>query len=269
MRGLQGKNVLVTGASSGIGRAIAIRFAQEGAHVAVNYYKGEEEAQETIEAMRSASAAAGIAPNSLKDMTIKANVSKAEDVAAMFEAVLSTFGGLDILINNAGMQIQGASHEIPLEQVDKMIDINMRGAYLCARQAITHFLSQQKPGVIVNDSSVHELIPRPQYVGYTMSKAGLQGMTRTLALEYARDNIRVNSFAPGATLTPINPWKDDPQKKADIESHIPMGRSGTPEEMAAVAAFLASDDAAYITGQTLFIDGGLTLYPSFRTPWTG
>ena len=186
----------------------------------------------------------------------------------MFEQVIATLGGLDVLINNAGMQIQGASHEIPLDKFDKMIDINMRGAFICARQAIAHFL-ENGGGIIVNDSSVHELIPRPQYVGYTMSKSGLQAMTRTLALEYARDNIRINSFAPGATLTPINPWKDDPQRKADIESHIPMGRSGTPEEMAAVAAFLASDDAAYITGQTLFVDGGLTLFPSFRTPWTG
>lgn len=268
MRGLKGKNVLITGASSGIGKAIAVRFAAEGAHVAVNYYKGEEEAANTIAEMHTASAAAGIAPGSLKDMTIQANVAKAEEVSAMFEQVIATFGGLDILVNNAGMQIQGASHEIPLDQFDQMIDINMKGAYLCARQAITHFLAHGG-GVIVNDSSVHELIPRPQYVGYTMSKGGLRAMTRTLALEYARDNIRINSFAPGATLTPINPWKDDPQRKADIESHIPMGRSGTPEEMAAVAAFLASDDAAYITGQTLFIDGGLTLFPSFRTPWTG
>lgn len=268
MRGLQGKNVLVTGASSGIGRAIAVRFAAEGAHVAVNYYSGEEEARATVQEMRAASQAAGIAAGRLKDMTVQADVSKADDVEAMFEAVLTTLGGLDILVNNAGMQIQGPSHEIPLEKFDKMIDINMRGAYLCARQAIRHFL-QTGGGVIVNDSSVHELIPRPQYVGYTMSKGGLHNMTRTLALEYARDNIRINSFAPGATLTPINPWKDDPQKKADIESHIPMGRSGTPEEMAAAAAFLASDEAAYITGQTLFIDGGLTLYPSFRTPWTG
>ncbi|MGI8936062.1 MAG: glucose 1-dehydrogenase [Phormidesmis sp.] len=267
MRGLKNKNVLVTGASSGIGQAIAVRFAAEGAHVAVNYYKGEEEAAKTIEQMRAASAAAGI--SGLKDMTVQADVSKEEDVTAMFEQVISTFGGLDILINNAGMQIQGASHEIPIEKFDKMIDINMRGAFLCARQAIAHFLSHSQAGVIINDSSVHELIPRPQYVGYTMSKSGMRGMTRTLALEYARDNIRINSFAPGATLTPINPWKDDPQKKADIESHIPMGRSGTPEEMAAVAAFLASDDAAYITGQTLFVDGGLTLFPSFRTPWTG
>ena len=268
MRGLKGKNILVTGASSGIGQSIAIRFAKEGANVAVNYYKGEEEAAATIEQMRAASAAAGIEAGSLKDLTVQANVAKEDSVNAMFDQVMSTFGGLDILVNNAGMQIQGASHEIPLDQFDKMIDINMRGAFLCARKAIAHFL-ETGGGVIVNDSSVHELIPRPQYVGYTMSKSGMRGMTRTLALEYARDNIRINSFAPGATLTPINPWKDDPEKKADIESHIPMGRAGTSEEMAAVAAFLASDDAAYITGQTLFVDGGLTLYPPFRTPWTG
>ncbi|MGB3570528.1 MAG: SDR family NAD(P)-dependent oxidoreductase, partial [Phormidesmis sp.] len=208
MRGLKGKNVLVTGASSGIGQSIAIRFAKEGANVAVNYYKGEEEAAATIEQMRAASAAAGIEAGSLKDLTVQADVSKEDSVNAMFDLVMSTFGGLDILVNNAGMQIQGASHEIPLDQFDKMIDINMRGAFLCARKAIAHFL-ETGGGVIVNDSSVHELIPRPQYVGYTMSKSGMRGMTRTLALEYARNNIRINSFAPGATLTPINPWKDD------------------------------------------------------------
>lgn len=268
MQGLKGKNVLVTGGSSGIGQAIAVRFAQEGANVAVNYYKGEEEADLTLEQMRSASTAAGIGAGTLKDMKVQADVSQEEEVAAMFERVIETFGGLDILINNAGMQIQAASHEIEIAKFDKMIDINMKGAFMCSQKAITHFL-KNGGGIIVNDSSVHELIPRPRYVGYTMSKAGMQAMTRTLALEYARDNIRINSFAPGATLTPINPWKDDPQKKAEIESHIPMGRSGTSEEMAAVAAFLASDDAAYITGQTLFVDGGLTLFPSFRTPWTG
>ena len=260
MRGLKGKNVLVTGASSGIGKAIALRFAQEGAQVAVNYRSSPEEADAVVKEMQSAGES--------KHMTVQADVSKPEDVSNMFEQVITTFGGLDILINNAGLQIQGPSHEIPLDDFDKMIDVNMRGAYLCSRKAITHFL-KNGGGIIINDSSVHELIPRPQYVGYTMSKSGMQAMTRTLALEYARNNIRINSFAPGATLTPINPWKDDPQKKAEIESHIPMGRSGQPEEMAAVAAFLASDDAAYITGQTLFVDGGLTLYPSFRTPWTG
>ena len=268
MRGLKGKNVLVTGASSGIGKAIAIYFAAAGAHVAVNYRSSPKEADEVIHEMRSACEKAGIPAADLKNMTVQADVSKEEDVESMFEQVISTLGGLDILINNAGLQIQGPSHEVPISDFDKMIDVNMRGAYLCARKAITYFLDHGG-GIIVNDSSVHELIPRPQYVGYTMSKAGMQAMTRTLALEYARDNIRINSFAPGATLTPINPWKDNPEKKAEIENHIPMGRSGTPEEMAAVAAFLASDDAAYITGQTLFVDGGLTLYPSFRTPWTG
>lgn len=268
MRGLKGKNVLVTGGSSGIGQAIAIRFAQEGANVAVNYYKGEEEANSTLEQMREASSAASIEPGTLKDMKVQADVSVEESVATMFEKVIETFGGLDILINNAGMQIQAASHEIEIAKFDKMIDINMKGAFMCAQKAIAHFL-QNGGGIIVNDSSVHELIPRPRYVGYTMSKAGMWAMTRTLALEYARDNIRINSFAPGATLTPINPWKDNPERKAEIESHIPMGRAAESEEMAAVAAFLASDDAAYITGQTLFVDGGLTLYPSFRTPWTG
>ena len=268
MRGLKGKNVLVTGASSGIGKAIAIHFAKLGAHVAVNYRSSPEEADAVIHEMRSACEQAGILAGELKNMTVQADVSKDEDVSSMFEQVIATLGGLDVLINNAGMQIQGASHELPIDDFDKMIDVNMRGAFVCSRHAIAHFL-KNGGGVIVNDSSVHELIPRPRYVGYTMSKAGMQAMTRTLALEYARDNIRINSFAPGATLTPINPWKDDPKKKEEIESHIPMGRSGTPEEMAAVAAFLASDDAAYITGQTLFVDGGLTLYPSFRTPWTG
>ncbi|MBE9064570.1 glucose 1-dehydrogenase [cf. Phormidesmis sp. LEGE 11477] len=268
MQGLKGKNVLVTGGSSGIGQAIAVRFAQEGANVAVNYYKGKEEADTTLEQMRAASTAAGIEAGTLKDMKVQADISKEADVAAMFEQVIETFGGLDILINNAGMQIQAPSHEIEIAKFDKMIDINMKGAFMCSQKAIAHFL-QNGGGIIVNDSSVHELIPRPRYVGYTMSKSGMQAMTRTLALEYARDNIRINSFAPGATLTPINPWKDDPKKKAEIESNIPMGRSGTSQEMAAVAAFLASDDAAYITGQTLFVDGGLTLFPSFRTPWTG
>ena len=133
----------------------AVRFAEEGADVAVNYYKGEEAAAATIQEMRAASAAAGIDPSSLKDMTVQANVAKEDNVTAMFEQVISSLGGLDILVNNAGMQIQGNSHEIPLSDFDKMIDINMKGAFLCARKAITHFLANGG-GVIVNDSSVHE-----------------------------------------------------------------------------------------------------------------
>jgi len=147
--------------------------------------------------------------------------------------------------------------------------VNLRGAYLCARETIKHLLSQNRPGAIINISSVHEVIPRPLYVSYSISKGGMENLTKTLALEYAAQGIRVNAIGPGATVTPINEaWTNDPEKKAVVESHIPMGRAGTAEEMAAAAAFLASDEAAYITGQTLFIDGGLTLYADFREAWS-
>jgi glucose 1-dehydrogenase len=140
---------------------------------------------------------------------------------------------------------------------------------MCAREAIKHFLAADKPGVIINVSSVHQLIPKPRFVGYSMSKGGMQNMTRTLALEYAGRNIRVNAIGPGATITPINrAWVDDPAKAEQVLQHIPMGRAGEADEMGAVATFLASDDAAYITGQTLYVDGGLTLYPDFRTAWS-
>jgi glucose 1-dehydrogenase len=150
-----------------------------------------------------------------------------------------------------------------------VLGVNLRGAFLCAREAIKHFLAQNKPGAIVNVSSVHQIIPKPRFLSYSVSKGGMQNLTHTLALEYAGRGIRVNGIGPGATVTPINrAWIDDPEKRAMVESHIPMGRAGTAEEMAAVTVFLCSDEAAYITGQTLFVDGGLTLYPDFRTAWS-
>jgi glucose 1-dehydrogenase len=134
---------------------------------------------------------------------------------------------------------------------------------------IRHLLDTNRPGVVINVSSVHQVIPKPRFLGYSVSKGGMQNLTRTLALEYAGRGIRVNGIGPGATITPINrAWADDPDKRAEVEKHIPMGRAATSEEMAAVTAFLCSEEAAYITGQTLFVDGGLTLYPDFRTAWS-
>jgi glucose 1-dehydrogenase len=200
---------------------------------------------------------------------VQADVSKADDVARMFEQVLAEYGRIDILVNNAGIQIAGDTEDLPVEHFDKVLAVNLRGAFLAAQQAVRHFLEAQRSGVIVNVSSVHQLIPKPRFVGYSVSKGGMQNLTRTLALEYAARGIRVNGIGPGATVTPINrSWIDDPVKRAQVEAHIPMRRAGDAEEMAAVTAFLCSDEAAYITGQTLFVDGGLTLYPSFETTWS-
>jgi glucose 1-dehydrogenase len=178
-------------------------------------------------------------------------------------------GGVDVLVNNAGIQISRPSDELPVKDFDTVLAINLRGAFMCAREAIRHFLAEEKPGSIVNISSVHQLIPKPDYLGYSVSKGGMQNLTRTLALEYAGRGIRVNGVGPGATVTPINrAWIEDPEKRAQVEEHIPMRRAGSADEMAGVTAFLASDEAAYITGQTIFVDGGLTLFPSFLTPWS-
>jgi glucose 1-dehydrogenase len=267
MQGIRGKNVLVTGGSSGIGQAIAIRFAEEGANVAINYRTGAAEAEHTHEIIHAN--LDRMMQHGGKHILVQADVSKEDAVVGMFETVQSELGSLDILINNAGFQISGASHEIPIESFDRVIATNLRGAYICAREAVKQFLAAAKPGVISNISSVHQLIPKPNNIGYSASKGGMQNLTRTFALEYAAKGIRVNAIGPGATITPINrAWVDDPEKRAAVERHIPLARAGTSEEMAAVTAFLASDEAAYITGQTLFVDGGLTLFADFLTPWS-
>lgn len=267
MKGLAGKNALITGASSGIGQAITIRLATEGCNVAINYRKSSEDAEETEE-MAMQKACAQVGECGMKSLLVQGDVSQEADIIDMVNTVVEQFGSLDILINNAGIQKECPFHEISTKDFDNVLSVNLRGAFLCAREAIKHFLSQNR-GIIINVSSVHEIIPRPLYTSYSISKGGMENLTKTLALEYAGHGIRVNAIAPGATITPINEaWVDDPQQKAIVESHIPMGRAGTSEEMAAAVAFLASDEAAYITGQTLFIDGGLTLYADFREAWS-
>jgi glucose 1-dehydrogenase len=187
----------------------------------------------------------------------------------MFKEVPEEFGTVDFLVNNAGIQISRPSDMLDPAAFDRVLSVNLRGSFLCAQRAIRQLLAEDRPGAIVNVSSVHQIIPKPGFLGYSVSKGGMQNLTRTLALEYAGRNIRVNAVGPGATVTPINrAWIDDPDKRALVVSHIPMGRPGEAEEMASATAFLLSDEAAYITGQTLFVDGGLTLYADFRGTWS-
>jgi glucose 1-dehydrogenase len=267
MRGLKGKGVLVTGGTSGIGQAIAVKFAEYGANVAINYLRRPDEASDTEEQVHAC--VNRVQQTGVRDVLVQGDVSQEDDVVAMVGHAVKELGGVDVLVNNAGIQISRHSDELSGADFDKVLAVNIRGAFLCAREAIRHFLQAGKPGVIINVSSVHQLIPKPDYLGYSVSKGGMQNLTRTLALEYAERGIRVNGIGPGATVTPINrAWIDDPVKREMVESHIPMRRAGTSDEMGAVACFLASDNAAYITGQTIFVDGGLTLFPSFREPWS-
>ena len=252
---LRGRRALVTGANSGIGRAIAEALGREGARVCVNYVVQPEAAQ---------AVANGIAAAGGTAIAEQADVADAGQVARMFAAVDQAWGGLDILVNNAG--IDGG--RAPAWDQDpaawrRVLDINLTGAYLCAREALRRMVPQRR-GVVLNLTSVHERIPWTGYGAYTASKAGLSMLTKTLAQEAAPSGVRVIALAPGAIHTPINQdvW-GDPAQLRDLLSKIPMGRLGTPDEIARMAAVLISDVAGYVTGTTLFVDGGMTLYPSF------
>jgi len=251
MRGVKGKNVLITGGTSGIGQAIAVRFAEHGANVAINYVRSPGEADETHDQVHAC--VNKVRQEGVKDVLVGADVSSEDEVVRMVGETVERLGGIDVLVNNAGIQISRPSHELSAADFDKVLGVNLRGAFLCAREAIKHFLAEEKPGSIINVSSVHQRIPKPNYLGYSVSKGGMQNMTT----------------GPGATVTPINrAWIDDPVKREMVTAHIPIPRAGDADEMAGIACFLASDDAAYMTGQTLFVDGGLTLYADFREPWS-
>jgi glucose 1-dehydrogenase len=287
MKGLQDKVAVVTGGSSGIGQAIAVRLGEEGVNVAVNYVGRPDAAQETAEAIEHGVQICmkQLAAHGTHPILVAADVSDEDQVVAMFDRVRAEYGRIDFLINNAGIQIAADTDRLAAADFDRVLAVNLRGAFLCAREAVRTFLSQDaatstvtdngavaaphRRGAIVNVSSVHQLIPKPRFLGYSVSKGGMQNLTRSLALEYAARGVRVNGIGPGATVTPINrAWIDDPVKRAMVESHIPMRRAGESWEMAAAAAFLCSQEADYITGQTLFVDGGLTLFPSFETTWS-
>jgi len=263
---LLGQYALVTGAPQGIGRAVAIRFAEEGATVAVNYIGSRETAEDALARVRSASVEHG---HGEKDhFIVHADIGSEAAIAAMFETVLARWPRLDCLVNNAGFQKESPSEALDVETYRRILEVNLTGAVLCAQKALAHFVSREGGGNIINCSSVHQIVPKPGYLAYSISKGGMASLTRTLALEFAGRGIRVNAVGPGAIDTPINAaWTGDPARRAAVESHIPLGRVGTAEEIAAVFAFLASDEASYITGQTIYACGGLTLFGEFRENW--
>jgi glucose 1-dehydrogenase len=253
---LDGRRALVTGANSGIGRAIALGLAAAGARVAVNYVADPAAAEAVVDEIRKAGAEA---------LAVQADVSDAAQVAAMFAAVDRAWGSIDLLVNNAGIDGRRArSWESDPQAWRKVIDVNLAGAYLCAREALRR-MTAQKSGVVLNMTSVHEVIAWSGYGAYAASKAALSMLTKTLAQEAAPFGVRVVALAPGAIKTPINRavWSD-PTMYADLLEKIPLKRMGTPEEIAGLAVVLLSDAAAYVTATTLFVDGGMTDYPSFE-----
>ncbi|KWU68534.1 glucose 1-dehydrogenase [Priestia megaterium] len=253
---LEGKVVVITGSSTGLGKSMAIRFATEKAKVVVNYRSKEEEANSVLEEIKKVGGEA---------IAVKGDVTVESEVINLVQSAIKEFGKLDVMINNAGMENPVSSHEMSLSDWNKVIDTNLTGAFLGSREAIKYFVENDIKGTVINMSSVHEKIPWPLFVHYAASKGGMKLMTETLALEYAPKGIRVNNIGPGAINTPINAEKfADPEQRADVESMIPMGYIGEPEEIAAVAAWLASSEASYVTGITLFADGGMTQYPSFQ-----
>jgi glucose 1-dehydrogenase len=263
---LVGQYALVTGASQGIGRAVAVRLAQEGATVAINFIGPRADAEAALARAQAASVERGHGERD--HVLVLADIGNEAEIVRMFETVLARWPRLDCLVNNAGIQKEQPSEALDVETYRRILDVNLTGAVLCARAALAHFVARGGGGSIINCSSVHQIIPKPGYLAYSISKGAMASLTQTLALEFAGRGIRVNAVGPGAIATPINAaWTSDQAKRAAVESHIPLGRVGTPEEIAAVFAFLASDEASYITGQTIYACGGLTLFGEFRDNW--
>ncbi len=247
--GLKDKVVLVTGASSGIGRAIAIEAGRQGASVVVNYIGSSDPAEQVVQDIARAGARA---------VAISADVSQSDQVDRMIRRSVEQFGRLDVLVNNAGIEMEAPFLTTSEQEWDRVIAIDLKGPFLCTQAAVREMVRLQIAGVVINISSVHEDLAFPGYAAYCAAKGGLRMLCRDLALELAPYHIRVVNVAPGAIATPINrDTLQDPTKRDALLHEIPLGRVGTPEEVAQLVAYLGSDDAAYITGTTVFIDGGL------------
>ncbi len=259
---LLNQTAIVTGSSSGIGRAIAVAFGQEGANVVVNYNSSREKALEVVKQIKAVGG---------KAIAVKANVGKESDVIRLFEKTVAAFGRVDILVANSGIQDDSSFLKMTLEQWNNVININLTGQFLSAREAAKHFVAQVEGktpdraiGKIICMSSVHDMIPWAGHVNYAASKGGVLMFMKSIAQELAPLKIRVNAISPGAIQTPINKsvWSSE-QNRKELMNLIPYRRIGQPEDVAKAAVWLASDDSDYITGETLYVDGGMMLYPEF------
>ncbi|AYB32462.1 SDR family oxidoreductase [Chryseolinea soli] len=262
-RKLEGQTAIVTGASSGIGAGVAKALAAEGAAVVINHSSSADKAAAVLDEIKKAGG---------KGIVVKADVSNEADVQAMFKETYKQFGTVDILVNNAGLQKDAKFHDMTLDEWNRVIAINLTGQFLCAREAIKEFLRRgvvpersKAAGKIICMSSVHEVIPWAGHANYAASKGGIMMLMKTIAQEYAPQKIRVNSIGPGAIRTPINhaAWQT-PESYNQLLKLIPQKRIGEAEDIGGAAVWLASDDSDYVNGITLFVDGGMLLYPGFE-----
>src|SRR6266853_1186610 len=247
---LEGKTVLITGGSQGIGQGIAFRLAEEGANIVVDYVGSSQSADATV---------AQIQKRGRRALAVQADISSVDQIHSMMKQAVDSFGGVDVLINNAGVEKHASIWEATERDYDLVLTINLKGAFFASQAFVQHRMAVKKPGKIINLSSVHEELPFPHFTSYCASKGGMKMLTRNLSIELAPLGININNIAPGAIETPINTkLLNDPVKLNALLGNIPLKRLGKPEDVASMAVFLASSESDYATGTTFFVDGGLT-----------
>lgn len=247
---LKDKVAIVTGGSGGIGQGICDRLAKEGANIVINYRSAKEDAEKAQESVRAIGS---------KALIIKADLSKVEEINHLIQQTIDHFGKVDILVNNAGLEIRDDFWDVSEEDYDLVLNVNLKAVFFATQAVVKHFMATDNPGRIINISSVHEELPFPHFTSYCASKGGVKMIARNLSVELGPMGITINNIAPGAISTPINQkLLDNPEQLKKVTQNIPLGRMGEPEDVAGMVAFLASDDAKYVTGSTFYVDGGLT-----------
>ncbi|MDY6940228.1 MAG: glucose 1-dehydrogenase [Cyanobacteriota bacterium] len=246
---LKNKVAIITGGSGGIGQELCVRLAKEGAKIVINYRSSEEEAEETKEKVEQIGSSAFI---------VQADLSKVDQINHLVRETIDHFGKVDILVNNAGLEKHADFWDVTESDYDLVLNINLKAVFFTTQAVVKHFFETNNPGRIINISSVHEELPFPHFTSYCAAKGGVKMITRNLAVELGSRGITINNVAPGAIATPINQdLLEDPEQLKKVTNNIPLGRIGQPEDVAGIVAFLASDEAKYITGSTVYVDGGL------------